>query len=134
MAIPIVANPVFMRPRQAVARPTMPSAAKVVTSMSNMVSVTKTAHSREPSRIHVAIPAMRGASGQRRRASRPVRASEQRANSDGIRRGHQSLTPSVIQPAWISQNSSGGLWLYGSPLRWGTRKSPRCHISQATPT
>ncbi len=27
-----------------------------------------------------------------------------------ISRGHHSLTPNSAQPAWISQNSSGGLW------------------------
>ncbi len=76
-----------------------------------MVSVMKPANSSVPNRIHTAVTCASRASGQSKRPSFRVSGTAASAHSGATMRGHQSLTPKTVQPSWISQNSSGGLWL-----------------------
>ena len=79
--------------------------------MSNIVAVDISSHSALANSITAARAGTPASSGQSRPASlttSPIAASDA---SGEISRGHHSTTPKTAQPAWISQNSSGGLWL-----------------------
>ena len=72
-----------------------------------MVSVMTAANSSVPNSIHGENPDLppRSFSIFNNKGTEPS------AQRGATSRGHQSLTPKRAQPRWMSQNSSGGLWL-----------------------
>ena len=96
--------------RHAATVPWMPASAQAASIMSNIVSVWNTDQKAAPTKITGANVRVISSSGQIARARRAVHQSEASANSGATKRGHQSLTPNTDHPAFISQNSNGGLW------------------------
>ncbi len=76
-----------------------------------MVSVMKPAKSSVPKSTQTELPFCSCFSFQRSFSNFKSKGTAASAASGATRRGHQSLTPKIPQPSWISQNSSGGLWL-----------------------